>query len=82
MAAFKLPGLPDWLIHDLPEDEQEEMLAFVGLSAIVTEIESYGYFWIRFGAIFEVGDDACYSGHSFCVTRELIAPMSQDAASH
>jgi hypothetical protein len=70
----RLLGLPDWLIHDLPESEQIEMRAFVGQSALVSEIDGHGCFWLGFGSTTDVDDYACYSGHSFCVLREFIEP--------
>jgi hypothetical protein len=69
-----LLGLPDWLTHDLPESEQEEMRAFVGQSAVVSEVDSHGYYWLGFGSTTEAGDSAHYSGHSFGVPREFIDP--------
>ena len=73
----KLLGLPDWLTHDLPESEQEEMLTFVGQSAGVREIDDYGYFWLGFGSTVDVGGTAHYSGHSFGVPREFIEHLSE-----
>ncbi|MBK6651848.1 MAG: hypothetical protein IPG42_20420 [Betaproteobacteria bacterium] len=43
--AVRLLGLPSWLLHDLPEDEQAELLACVGKVMQVQEIDSYGYSW-------------------------------------
>lgn len=68
----KLLGLPEWLIHDLPETEQHEMRAFVGQAAIVREIDPYGYFWLGFGNTTETENGSYYSGHSFGVPREFI----------
>ena len=47
--SVKLLGLPDWLTNDLPLSEQIEMRSFVGKCAVVSEIDSHGYFWIGFG---------------------------------
>lgn len=71
----RLLGLPDWLIHDLPESEQNEMRSFIGRSTMVRGIDSYGYFWLEFSlgiVIDEKNDAACCSGHSFCVPQEFI----------
>jgi hypothetical protein len=68
----KLLGLPDWLTHDLPEDEQVEMRGFIGQSAVVSEIDTHGYFWLGFGSTTQGSDTAHYSGHSFGVPREFI----------
>jgi hypothetical protein len=70
----KLTGVPDWLLHDLPEDEQQEILSYIGQLAIVQEIDAYGYFWIGFGNTIASMAEAHYSGHSFAVAREFIEP--------
>jgi hypothetical protein len=72
-ALVRLLGLPEWLIHNLPECEKEEMMAFVGRTAIVTEIDSHGYYWIGFGSTADADDQSSrYSGHSFGVPRNFI----------
>ncbi len=71
----RLMGLPDWLTNDLPESEQEELHTFVGQCAVVSDIDSHGYFWLGFGSTTQVDDSAHYSGHSFCVPREFIEPV-------
>ncbi|MDR0672419.1 MAG: hypothetical protein LBF93_01890 [Zoogloeaceae bacterium] len=63
----QLLELPDWLIHDLLEDEQAETRSFVGQCAVIEGINAYGYFWISFGITEEDGDGARYGGHSFGV---------------
>lgn len=68
----KLLGLPAWLTHDLPESEQVEMRAFVGQSAVVSEIDSHGYFWLGFGSTTDMDDAGHYSGHLFGVPRDFI----------
>lgn len=67
-----LLGLPDWLVHDLPVDEQREMRGFVGQIAEITDIDAHGHAWLGFGHTVEDGDDAHYSGHSFCVPLEFL----------
>jgi hypothetical protein len=71
----RLLGLPDWLTNDLPESEQEELRAFIGQSAVVSDIDSHGYFWLGFGGTTQVEDATRYSGHSFCIPREFIEPV-------
>lgn len=68
----KLLGVPDWLVHDLPADEKAEILGCVGKVAVISEIDSHGYFWIGFGSTSEDADGADYAGHSFCVSREYL----------
>jgi len=68
----RLLGLPDWLTHDLPTSERAEMLAFVGQTAVVTEIDRYGYIWMGFGNTEQFGDTAHYQGHSFGVPADFV----------
>lgn len=70
--SVKLLGLPDWLLHDLPKDEQSEIVAFVGQTATVTEVDAHGYVWLGFGSTTGSGEQANYSGHSFCVPSNFI----------
>lgn len=70
--SVKLTGLPDWLLHDLPQDEQLELLTFVGQAATVTEVDAHGYIWLGFGSTIVSGEAANYSGHSFCVPPEFV----------
>lgn len=64
--------VPDWLIHDLPEGEQYEILSFIGKTTIITEIDDFGYFWIGFGNYSENEDIANYNGHSFAITSDCL----------
>lgn len=72
----KLISVPDWLVHDLPINEQHEIRSFVGMTSVITEVDSSGYFWIGFGDIHDAVDSAQYSGHSFCVPRECLEAVS------
>jgi hypothetical protein len=76
----KLIGVPAWLLNDLPIDEQQEIVSFIGRETIVTDIDKFGYYWVGFGATTEVGDSASYSGHSFCVTPEYLAKAESGTA--
>lgn len=68
----KLIGVPDWLIQDLPEDEKQEIIAFIGRVGLIEEIDRAGYYWLGFGSVIEEADTAYYSGHSFCVPSEYL----------
>lgn len=68
----KLNGIPDWLIHDLPPDEKSEILACVGNILVVDSIDDDGYVWLGFGNTTEDNDNAYYTGHSFCVSKEYL----------
>ncbi len=67
-----LLGLPDWLVHDLPADEQRELRGCVGRATEVVDIDAHGYVWIGFGQTTDAGDTAHYSGHSFCVPPQFL----------
>ena len=67
-----LLGLPDWLVHDLPPDEQRELRGFVGQSTEVVDIDAHGDVWIGFGQTADAGDASHYSGHSFCVPPQFL----------
>ncbi|QIL71325.1 hypothetical protein G7048_13705 [Diaphorobacter sp. HDW4B] len=71
-STVQLLSLPDWLIHDLPIDEQREMFTFIGKQAIVEQIDSHGYVWIGFGSAQDCGDTAHCSGHSFGVPASCL----------
>ena len=68
----RLLRVPEWLTHDLPEDEQDAIKAQVGTIMVVTEIDAYGYVWLGFGATTTVGDTAEYQGHSFAVDADCV----------
>jgi hypothetical protein len=63
---------PDWLLNDLPSEEQDEIRSFVGQAAEITEIDKFGYFWIGFGVQVDEGEESNYSGHSFAVTADCL----------
>ncbi|MBF5007768.1 hypothetical protein [Diaphorobacter caeni] len=62
-----LLSIPDWLIADLPLNEQREILACVGHTTTVKSIDDFGYCWIGFGATIDMNDTGFFSGHSFGV---------------
>lgn len=55
---------PDWLLNGLPQEEQNEILSFVGQVATIAAINEFGYFWIGFGSQVDDGEESAYSGHS------------------
>jgi hypothetical protein len=69
---------PEWLLRDLPYDEQQEILAFVGQTAKVTDIDQFGYFWIGFGSQVDCGEESSYSGHALAVTADCLRPHEPD----
>jgi hypothetical protein len=68
----RLKSVPHTLIHDLPIEEQREMLSFVGQTTRIERIDDYGFIWLGFGRSEEGADGARYSGHSFSVTPECL----------
>lgn len=66
-STVQLLSVPDWLIHDLPSEEQQSIRNFVGQYATVESIDAYGYLWIGFGSTQSNDETATYSGHSFGV---------------
>lgn len=68
----RLMSVPDWLLIDLPEDEQLEILSFLGKIARVDKIDDYGYVWLGFGKTVQFEESSAYSGHSFCVPKESV----------
>lgn len=67
-----LLNVPAWLLKDLPEGEQKEILSFIGKVAQITEVDQYGYYWVGFGGTFTSDKEAIYSGHSFAVTADCL----------
>jgi hypothetical protein len=63
---------PDWLLKDLPTEEQAEIRSFVGQAAEITEIDKFGYCWIGFGSQVDEGEESNYSGHTFAVTPDCL----------
>ncbi len=64
--------IPDSLIHDLPEEEQEEIRSFIGKTAEITEIDDFGNCWIGFGTQSDEGEYSDYTGHSFSITEDCL----------
>lgn len=69
---IRLISIPEWLTHDLPLDEQQEIRSFLGRKAQIESIDASGYLWIGFGHSRDMGEDSYYSGHSLCVPRECV----------
>jgi hypothetical protein len=70
--SVRLLGLPEWLLHDLPKDEQAELLSYIGTVMQVQDIDSHGYVWVGQGSTSEHVDHSSYSGHSFGVPPEFL----------
>jgi hypothetical protein len=41
-------NIPDWLLHDLPEKDQERLNNHKGTIVTVLKLMSHGYFWLSF----------------------------------
>lgn len=57
--------MSEWLILDLPVNEQIEMKSFVGTVTKITEINPNDYFWLEFGNMIEDGENA------YCMNQSL-----------
>ena len=55
------------------------MRAFVGKTAVVTEVDTHGYCWIGFGVTEDAGNESQYCGHSFGVPPEFLEPAGTDS---
>jgi len=67
-----LKHVPNSLIHDLPPDEQAEILSFVGRSTEIAKVDDHGFYWVGFGSQTEIDDQSSYSGHSFSVSEDCL----------
>ena len=74
--SVRLLGLPDWLLHDLPKDEQADLVGYVGKLMQVQEVDTYGYVWVGLGSTTEYADHSTYGGHSFGVPPEFVELQS------
>ena len=70
--VVRILSLGEWLTKDLPMAEREGILACIGKSMAVTEIDKWGAIWVGFGKGTDDGDDATYVGQSFIVEIERI----------
>lgn len=68
----RVTSIPDWLIHDLPEQERNLIIQCIGKETLLLQIDEYGYYWLGFGKSHENADSEQYEGHAFCVTRHDI----------
>ncbi len=73
--TVRLVSIPHWLIHDLPNQEQREIVDFIGQTAVITEVDNHGNFWLGFGTYSEDQAETSYSGHSFCVTEASLEKL-------
>ncbi len=44
-ALVRIPEMPEWLIHDLPKQDIENLRSVTGTVMPVVEIDPYGYVW-------------------------------------
>jgi hypothetical protein len=69
----EIKRIPDWLLKDLPDDEQKELRACVGMILEIEKIdEQDNYVWVGFGSTKDVGDASHYSGHSFVLEPSCV----------
>jgi hypothetical protein len=44
----RVNAIPDWLLRDLPEEDQERLKAHKGKIVTVLELMPHGYLWLSF----------------------------------
>jgi len=44
-------AIPDWLVHDLPAEDVENLRAQVGVVHVVEEVQPGGYLWLGWFAL-------------------------------
>jgi len=65
----RLISIPEWLTHDLPEEDSIEIKSCIGKVANILEIDKFGYFWLDFNDLNKIG--SIKKGYpSFCVSNE------------
>jgi hypothetical protein len=66
----KLISVPEWLLTDLPEEEQLSIVFSVGKYARIKDIDNYGYFWVDCSGTLIRRDRKCeHRGHLFSVDK-------------
>jgi hypothetical protein len=43
----RIMTIPDWLVHDLPDEEQDRLAEFDGQIVTVEEIDRFSYLWFK-----------------------------------
>lgn len=61
-AMARIPAIPHWLLHDLPEEDVAELRRCEGTWMEVLEIDAHGYVWFA----------AKDGGRWFCLKPEEI----------
>lgn len=59
-----LVEIPEWLVHGLPADEAAAIRGCAGRQMRVSEVDRYGYLWLR---IVRVESESEYHAQSFCI---------------
>jgi hypothetical protein len=71
-SVVTLIDLPDWMVLDLPEDEQKELRAFVGTTSVVYDIDAYGYPSICSRFVEQREDGVYHGGPGFSASLESL----------
>lgn len=61
---IKIIEIPDWLTHDLPENEASAINNCLGIEMLISEIDAYGYLWTKF---IYIDNDLEYMAQNFAI---------------
>ncbi|NHZ33152.1 hypothetical protein [Massilia rubra] len=68
----RLIGIPDWLIDDLQESEQLDVLGCIGNTAFIEKIDEHGCFWVEFGKTAGGDESARHSCRAFAIPADCL----------
>jgi hypothetical protein len=57
---IKFVEIPEWLVHDMPENEALAIRKCVGTEMLVYEVDAYGYLWTKLVITDNHDDYLCY----------------------
>jgi hypothetical protein len=66
--------IPEWLVHDLPQQEAEHIKSCVGEETIVREIDRYGYLWVH---VVTSDSNEDYSEQRFAMEPQNVLKVSK-----
>ena len=73
---IRFVSVPSWVFEELPEEEQNDFMSFIGEITTISEVDDLGQLWIGFGNTKIVDGISSYSGHTFIVSKDCIEKVS------